>query len=151
MPTIDSADIARTRVLADSVATALKNGTPFDTLARKYHDYAGREETSLLSPWVRDSLPLSYQNAFAGKNAGDIVTFQIAGSGLRPQVPKFVVAQLLSVNEAGELTLSEMKAAVRADLAQRGGVRRYVDSLRKQTYVSIRLDGADMVDKPKSR
>jgi peptidyl-prolyl cis-trans isomerase SurA len=151
MPTIDSADIARTRVLADSVATALKNGTPFDTLARKYHDYAGREETSLLSPWVRDSLPLSYQNAFAGKNAGDIVTFQIAGSGLRPQVPKFVVAQLLSVNEAGELTLSEMKAAVRADLAQRGGVRRYVDSLRKQTYVSIRLDGADTVDKPKSR
>jgi len=149
MPTIDSSDVARTHLLADSVATQLKSGTPFDTLAKKYHDYAGREETSLLSPWVRDSLPLSYQNAFASKNVGDIVTFQIAGSGLRPQIPKFVVAQLLSVNDAGELTLNEMKAAVRSDLAQRGGVRRYVDTLRKQTYVSIRLEGADQADKPK--
>src|SRR5262249_9292498 len=59
MPKIDSADIARTHSLADSVATLLKNGTPFDSLTKKYHDYPGREETSLLSPWVRDSLPLS--------------------------------------------------------------------------------------------
>jgi parvulin-like peptidyl-prolyl isomerase len=143
MPKIDSSDIARARVLADSVAIMLKNGTPFDTLAKKYHDYAGREETSLLTPWVRDSLPLSYQNAFAGKKDGDIAVFQIPGSGMRPEVPKFVVAQLINVSEAGEMTLAETKAAVRADLAQRGGVRRYVDALRKQTYVSIRLEGAD--------
>jgi peptidyl-prolyl cis-trans isomerase SurA len=130
VPKMDSSDIARARNLADSVSTLLKDGTPFDTLARKYHDYAGKEETSLLSPWVRDSLPLSYQNAFAEKNAGDIVVFQIAGSGQRPEIPKFVVAQLLSVNDAGELTLNEMKAAVRAELGQRGGVRRYVDQLR---------------------
>jgi len=142
MPKMDSADIARGRLRADSVATMLKNGTPFDTLTKKYHDYAGREETSLLSPWVRDSLPLSYQNAFAGKKANDIAVFQIPGSGLRPEVPKFVVAQLLTVNDAGEMTLAETKSMVRADLAQRGGVRRYVDSLRKQTYVSIRLQGA---------
>lgn len=149
MPKMDSADVARARALADSVADLLKNGTPFDTLAKKYHDYAGREETSLLSPWIRDSLPLSYQNAFAEKKAGDVTVFQIPGSGLRPEIPKFVIAQLLSVNEAGEQTLAESKAVVRADLAQRGGVRRYVDNLRKQTYVSIRLDGADTVAKPK--
>lgn len=152
MPRIDTADIARARTLADSVGTLLKDGTPFDTLAKKYHDYAGREETSLLSPWVRDSLPLTYQNAFADKKPGDITVFQIAGSGQRPQVPKFVVAQILTVSEAGELTLAETKAAVRADLAQRGGVRRYVDALRKQTYVSIRLEGAaDNADKPERR
>lgn len=142
MPKMDSADIARGHMLADSVAALLKAGTPFDSLTKKYHDYAGREETSLLSPWVRDSLPLSYQNAFAGKKAGDIAVFQIPGSGLRPEIPKFVVGQLLTVNEAGEMTLAETKSMVRADLAQRGGVRRYVDALRKQTYVSIRLEGA---------
>jgi hypothetical protein len=140
---MDSSDIARARSLADSVATMLKNGTPFDTLARKYNDYAGKEETSLLNPWVRDSLPLSYQNAFASKQAGDIVTFQIAGSGQRPDIPKFVVAQLASVNEAGEYTLPEMKALVRAQLADRGGVRRYINQLRGQTYVSVRLPGYD--------
>jgi peptidyl-prolyl cis-trans isomerase SurA len=148
MPKMDSADVARAHSLADSVGNLLKNGTPFDSLTKKYHDYAGREETSLLSPWVRDSLPLSYQNAFADKKAGDIAVFQIPGSGLRPEIPKFVVAQLLSVNEAGEQTLAESKAFVRADLAQRGGVRRYVDALRKQTYVSVRLDGADKALKP---
>lgn len=143
VPKMDSSDIARARSLADSVATMLKNGAPFDTLARKYNDYAGKEETSLLNPWVRDSLPLSYQNAFASKQAGDIVTFQIAGSGQRPDIPKFVVAQLASVNEAGEYTLPEMKALVRAQLADRGGVRRYINQLRGQTYVSVRLPGYD--------
>ncbi|HEY4306791.1 MAG TPA: peptidylprolyl isomerase [Gemmatimonadaceae bacterium] len=143
MPKMDSADIARAHGLADSVANLLKTGTPFDTLTKKFHDYAGREETSLLTPWVRDSLPLTYQNAFSGKKVNDISVFQIPGSGMRPDVPKFVVAQLLTISEAGEMTLAETRAAVRADLAQRGGVRRYVDALRKQTYVSVRLEGAE--------
>jgi peptidyl-prolyl cis-trans isomerase SurA len=143
MPKIDSADVERTRLLADSVAKLWKNGTPFDSLAKKYHDYAGKEETSLLSPFARDSLPLPYQNAFAGKQANDIVTFQIPGAAQTPDIPKFVVAQLLTVDEGGERTLPEMRAAVRAELAQRGGVRRYVDSLRKATYVSVMLPGLE--------
>ena len=63
-PLVDSEDVARTKKLADSVAALLKAGTPFDSLAKKYHDYAGKEETSILTPFERDSLPLSYQNAF---------------------------------------------------------------------------------------
>jgi peptidyl-prolyl cis-trans isomerase SurA len=143
VPKIDSADVARTQKLADSVALLWKAGTPFDTLARKYHDYKGKEETSLLTPWVRDSLPQTYQKAFLLRKANDIVTFQIPGSAQRPDIPKFVVAQLLTVDEGGERTLPEMRLAVRNELSQRGGVRRYVDQLRKQTYVSIRLDEAD--------
>jgi peptidyl-prolyl cis-trans isomerase SurA len=142
IPKIDSADIARTAKIADTVSNLWKKGVPFDTLARKYHDYAGKEETSLLTPFVRDSLPEAYQKAFLLRKANDIVIFQIPGSAMRPTVPKFVVAQLLTVDEAGERTLAEMKEAVRSDLAQRGGVRRYVDSLKKQTYVSLRLDEA---------
>ena len=87
---------------ADSVAKLWKNGTPFDTLAKKYHDYAGKEETSLLTPLVRDSLPVTYQKAFLLKKPGDIVDFQIPGSAQHPEVPKFVVAQLLTVDEGGE-------------------------------------------------
>jgi peptidyl-prolyl cis-trans isomerase SurA len=145
-PVIDSADVARTRLLADSVAKLWKAGTPFDTLAKKYHDYAGKEETSILTPFWRDSLPATYQKAFSLKKPGDIVDFEIPGSAQHPTIPKFVVAQLLTVDEGGERTLSEMKAAVRSELAQRGGVRRYVDALRKQTYVSVRLDTVDVAD-----
>jgi peptidyl-prolyl cis-trans isomerase SurA len=140
VPTIDSADIARTHVLADSVGLLLKNGAPFDTLAKKYHDYADKEETSILTPFWRDSLPVPYQKAFILKKAGDIEVFQIPGSARHPTIPSFVVAQLLTVNEGGEQTLAELRSAVRSELAQRGGVRRYVEQLRKATYVSVRLN-----------
>jgi len=139
VPKVDSSDIARARLLADSVAALFKSGVPFDTLTKKYHDYAGKEETNVPA-WVRDSLPSSYQAAFDGKKAQDIVAFQIPGSSQRPDVPKFVVAQLTSVEEAGDRTLDEMKTAVRSELSQRGGVRKYIDSLKKQTYVAIHLD-----------
>jgi len=139
MPKIDSADFKRASRLADSVAKLWGSGVQFDSLARKYHDYPGKEETSLLTPWVRDSLPASYQKGFADKKANDIVTFQIPGSAYRPDVPKYVVAQLLTADEGGAQTLGELKAAIRSELAQRGGVRRYVDSLKRQTYISIRL------------
>jgi peptidyl-prolyl cis-trans isomerase SurA len=146
MPKVDSADVARTAKLADSVASLLKSGVPFDTLAKKYHDYAGKEETSLLTPWVRDSLPVQYQKGFLLRKAGDITTFQIPGASMRPDIPKFVVAQLLTVDEGGERTLGEARAFLRSDLALRGGVRRYVDSLKKQTYVSVRLN--DVASQP---
>jgi peptidyl-prolyl cis-trans isomerase SurA len=142
MPKIDSTDFARAARLADSVAKMWRSGVSFDTLARKYHDYAGKEETSLLTPWVRDSLPVSYQKGFADKKANDIVSFPIPGSSFRPDVPKYVVAQLLTADEGGAQTLGELKAAIRSELAQRGGVRRYVDALKRQTYISIRLASA---------
>jgi peptidyl-prolyl cis-trans isomerase SurA len=149
VPKVDSTDIARARGLADSVAKLFKSGVSFDTLTKKYHDYAGKEETNVPA-WVRDSLPTSYQAAFDGKKAQDIVTFQIPGSAQRPDVPKFVVAQLTSVEEAGDRTLDEMKTAVRSELSQRGGVRRYIDTLKKQTYVAIHLDaGTGEPAKPK--
>jgi parvulin-like peptidyl-prolyl isomerase len=143
-PTVDSADVARTKILADSVAQALKTGTPFDTLAKKYNDYADKEETGILSPYPRDSLPVPYQTALREKKAGDITVFQIPW---KSNVPKFVVAQMLTVSEGGEQTLDELRATVRAELAQRGGVHRYVESLRKATYVSVRLNGMKDSDK----
>jgi peptidyl-prolyl cis-trans isomerase SurA len=151
VPKIDSTDIAKTAKLADSVAKMWKAGVPFDTLAKKYHDFAGQEETSILTPFPRDSLPMPYQLALAGKSVGDFAVFRIPGSSVRPEVPKFVVAQLLSVDEGGNQTLGELKEAIRSDLAQRGGTRRYVDGLRKQTFVSVRLDAPSSVAaKPKS-
>jgi len=85
-------------------------------------------------------LPPSYQTGFAGKKANDIAVFRIPGSS---DIPKFVVAQLVTVDEGGERTLAEMRETVRNNLAERGAVRRYLDALKRQTYVSIRLDKVD--------
>lgn len=149
MPKLDSTDFARTQKLADSVAALWKAGVSFDSLAKKFHDFAGKEETSILTPFWRDSLPVSCQKAFIGRKANDIVTFSIPGSSQRPDVPKFVVAQLQTVDEGGPQTLAELRSAVRDELGRRGGVRRYVDSLKKQTYVSIRLDALGVADATK--
>ena len=72
-PKIDSTDVERTRKLADSVAALWKAGTPFDSLAKKYHDYRGSEETSILTPFARDSLAGDVSEGLPDKKAGDIV------------------------------------------------------------------------------
>src|SRR5207253_2530525 len=130
------------------VATLLKSGTSFDSLAKKYHDYAGKEETSI-PPFERDSLPVAYQQAFLLKKTGDISVFQIPGSAQTPTIPKFVVAQLMTVDEGGERTLGDIRSYIRADLSQRGGLRRYIDGLRKATYVIVNLDAVEAMDPAK--
>jgi peptidyl-prolyl cis-trans isomerase SurA len=135
---IDTADVGRARAEADSVARLWAQGTPFDTLAKRHHDYGSGEETALLSPIPVDSgLPDSYREAFAGKGVNDIVQFQIAGS---TGTPKFVVAQLVTKDEGGEYTLKDLRERVRAQLVEAGSIRRFLDSLRKEMYVAVRLE-----------
>jgi peptidyl-prolyl cis-trans isomerase SurA len=133
-PRIDSADIAAAHRRADSVVALWKSGTPFDTLSHRYHDFAHHEETALLVPFVRDSLPDTYQQALAGKKAGDIVSFPIPWTG---NIPKFAVVRLQTVDETGTRTLAEMRQYERNTLEQAGGVRRYLDGLRKSIYVWV--------------
>ncbi len=135
-PALDSADDARARVEADSVAAGWKAGVPFDTLVKRHHDPL--EESSILTPIARDTaLPPSYREAFANKKAGDILVFPIAGVAGHP---KFVVARLETVDEGGEYTLTDLRERVRQQLVEEGSIRRFLDGLRKQMYVSIRLE-----------
>ncbi len=142
-PKIDSADVARAKLEADSVVAGLKAGVSFDSLAKKHHDFASGEETTLLTPFPRAQLPPAYQQAFAERSAKDIVEFPIAGNANVPT--KYVVAQLASVEQGGEMTLGEVKERFRARLAEEGGVRRLMESLRKATYVTIKTDALNIV------
>ncbi|HEU4989572.1 MAG TPA: peptidylprolyl isomerase, partial [Gemmatimonadaceae bacterium] len=134
--TIDSADVARAEHLADSVKTMWLAGVPFDTLAKKYHDYASREETTVLTPYPFDSLPQNYQDAFAGHKPGDAVVFKIANAQT-PWIPKFVVARIASYEPGGPLTLADVRSRLRANLEQSAAIRRYLDDLRKRQFVQI--------------
>jgi peptidyl-prolyl cis-trans isomerase SurA len=145
-PKVDSADVARAGLTADSVAAAWKAGAPFDSLAKKHHDFGSAEETTLLTPFPRAQLPQAYQTAFGDKKAKDFVVFQIPGNATVPG--KFVVAQLASVEEGGDLTLAEVKERFRARLAEEGGIKRLMDSLRKGSYVSIRDDAITLSPQP---
>lgn len=145
-PKVDSLDVARARLEADSVAVAWRAGVAFDTLAKKHHDYPSGEETTLLTPFPRAQLPTAYQQAFGDKHKGDIVTFQIAGNTNVPA--KFVVAQIAAMEQGGDLTLAEVKERFRARLAEEGGVKRLMETLRKSTYVSTRVAALDLTPPP---
>ena len=145
-PKIDSLDVARAKLEADSVVAALVAGAPFDSLAKKHHDYPSGEETSLLTPFPRAQLPPAYQQAFADKKAKDVVEFPIAGNTNVPS--KYVVAQLASVEEGGDMTLGEVRERFRARLAEEGGIKRLMESLRKATYVSVHKDALNVTPPP---
>lgn len=145
-PVIDSADVARARLEADSVAAAWRSGASFDSLAKKHHDFRSLEETTLLTPYPRAQLPAQYQRAFADAKVGDVVVFDIPGNANIPL--KIAVAQLASAEEGGDLTLKEVKERFRQRLAEEGGVRRLLEGLRKQTYVSVRPDAIDLEPPP---
>jgi peptidyl-prolyl cis-trans isomerase SurA len=145
-PKIDSTDVARARLEADTVVAAWRAGASFDSLAKKHHDFPSAEETTLLTPFPRAQLPSAYQQGFADKKAKDFVVFQIPGNGTVPA--KFVVAQIATVEQGGDLTLAEVKERFRARLAEEGGIKRLMDSLRKQTYVRVNTDAITVLPQP---
>jgi peptidyl-prolyl cis-trans isomerase SurA len=135
-PTLDSADVAATRVRADSVAAAWRAGASFDSLVAKYHDPI--EERSIPNPFPRNQLPEPYQKAVEGHEANAIVgPFEI--EDVARGVPKLVVLQLTSVEPEREPSLAEFRQQIREQLAQQKAVRRLFESLREGTYVSVRI------------
>ncbi|HEX3534534.1 MAG TPA: peptidylprolyl isomerase [Gemmatimonadaceae bacterium] len=134
-PVIDSADVERARIEADSVAAQWRRGVSYDSLLAKHHDPT--EEKGVLQPFNRDSLPASYQAALTGAKAGTITSpFQLANP--RGQ-PKFAVLQVVTLTDAGEYNPSEVREQIRAQLADERSIRQLLDELRKHTYVSLRM------------
>ena len=135
-PVLDSNDVARARAEADSVSVAMKSGANFDTLVARHND--PREFTLILEPVDREKLPQSYATAFTGKVDGE-VTDPFPIEDRATGVPKFVVAQMIKVVEGGEMTIGDLRETIREQLAQEKAMKRLVDNLRKETYVSLRL------------
>jgi peptidyl-prolyl cis-trans isomerase SurA len=136
-PAYDSTDIARARSLADSVLTLWReNRQPLDSLYARYHDPI--EERGSLQPFPRSELPPSYATALADVKPNEFAgPFRIEDAGRG--VPKFVVAQVLSADEGGEYTVAELREQLRENLAEAKAIRRLIDSLKRETYVSVRL------------
>jgi peptidyl-prolyl cis-trans isomerase SurA len=139
-PRIDSADVARARLEADSVAAQWRAGASYDSLAANHHDARAGEERSMLTPFDRSQLPPAYATAFEGKSANTIVDpFPIEDKS--NGVTKFVVAQLLTATEGGDYTVADLRNQIREQLQQERSIRRVLDDLRSKTYVSLRMEG----------
>jgi len=133
---IDSTRVAAARTEADSVLAAWRAGASFDSLVARHHD--PREEKGALQPFPRDSLPSSYAQAFAGKGANDFAgPFPIEDRS--NNTTKYVIAQILTATEGGEFTIADLRDRIRDQLSYEFAIRRLLDGLKKETYVSVRL------------
>ncbi|HJU89143.1 MAG TPA: peptidylprolyl isomerase [Gemmatimonadaceae bacterium] len=135
-PKIDSTDVAAAQKEAQDVADALRAGADFDSLATRHHDPG--EERSTGAPFPVSQLPESYQKALEGKKAGEVTdAFRIEDQ--RRGMPKYVVVSITARSEARQASANDFREQIRQQLAQEGGIRRLLDQMRKQTFVSIRL------------
>lgn len=135
-PEIDSADVARARVRADSALVLWRSGVPFDSLVKMYHDPA--EERTLPEGFPRDSLPVEYRLALRDVPANgfsEVFELPNPNSG----IPKFAVVQVTGMKEPGSYTLEEYQERLRQQLREEKALRRTLDNLRRDYYVSLRL------------
>ncbi len=133
---LDSAREVAAKREADSVLAAWKAGANFDTLVLHHHD--PNEEKGSLQPFPRDSLPATYKAAFLNQPAGTFVgPFAIGDKGTGRS--KWVVAQLITVEDGGDFTLNDWRQRFRDQLAEERSIARLLQTLRKESYVSIRL------------
>jgi peptidyl-prolyl cis-trans isomerase SurA len=134
-PQTDSTDVARTIALADTIATALRAGASFDSLASRYHDPA--ELRSRPTPIPADSLVAEYANAVRGLKPGDIAKpFVYPNPNGQPRVRLVIVT---GFEEERDRTIDDVRNGIRSELEYRKSLRRLLDELRKEYYVSIRL------------
>ncbi|HXV86551.1 MAG TPA: peptidylprolyl isomerase [Gemmatimonadales bacterium] len=133
-PEITDADVARARSRADSVAAALRRGAPMDSLARLHHDAT---EQAFAQDVPRDSLYEDYRPAFENAQPGDILgPIEMARPDARA---RFAVIVLESQRPAGPFTFEELRDRIRSQLADENGIRRYLQTLRRKSYVEIRI------------
>lgn len=134
-PKVDSADAARAHLEADSVRQALDHGANLDSLIARHHDSA---ENTLLPDMPRDSLPAPYTAALGDKGTGAIVgPFPIPDPA--NNLEKFVVLRVTAATPAGEFPEDEARQVLRQQIGEAKTMRRFLDSLRKQTYVAVKL------------
>jgi hypothetical protein len=64
-----------------------------------------------------------------------VPVFTITGAGDREQ---YVVLEVTSRRPEGEIRFQDVKDRIRQQLGQELAIRRYLDQLRKSTYVELR-------------
>jgi peptidyl-prolyl cis-trans isomerase SurA len=135
MPDISPEQIAKARALADSVNGALQgNPALFDALARAHGD---PQEQKIVEDVPFDKLPPEYQQPIAADTSLGLKRVITLG-GDTPR-PKFVVLEVASRHAEGELSYDEVKINIRQTLGDQLAIRHFIDQLKRQTYIDIRL------------
>jgi peptidyl-prolyl cis-trans isomerase SurA len=133
VPQIDSVHVDSARAIAESVHKAVVGGASFDSLQRIYHDRSAERDAESV-PVTK--LPETYGKVIGEADSGAVLpVFTMPGAGGRDQ---FVVLKVTNRRPEGEIRYEDVRDRIRDQLGQTLAIRRYLDRLRKATYVEIR-------------
>ncbi len=133
VPQIDSVHVDSARAIAESVHKAVVGGASFDSLQRIYHDRSAERDAESV-PVTK--LPEAYGKVIGEADSGAVLpVFTMPGAGGRDQ---FVVLKVTNRRPEGEVRYEDVRDRIRDQLGQQLAIRRYLDRLRKATYVEIR-------------
>jgi peptidyl-prolyl cis-trans isomerase SurA len=133
-PAVSPAQVALARRVADSVRAALAQGGSFDSLAKRYAD---PEEPKVVPDAPLTQLLPEYQELLARDTSTGLKPVLPVGAGTAR--PKFVILEVTQRHPEGELTFDEVKLRIRQELGRQLAIRHFIDQLRRQTYIDIRL------------
>jgi peptidyl-prolyl cis-trans isomerase SurA len=134
MPEITIAETDSARNLAVNIAEALKKGASFDSLQQLYHDKSEEREAKEI-PLTK--LPPAYAQAIGESPGGSIVgPFPLEAATGRTKYDVLLVAER---RDAGEVRFEDVRDKVRDQLGEQLAIRRYLDRLKKETYVELRI------------
>jgi parvulin-like peptidyl-prolyl isomerase len=134
MPDITPEETDSAQKLAESIALAARNGASFDSLQKVHHDKPEEREAKEV-PVTK--LPPAYAKAIGDSPRGTVLTpFVLEGTSGRS---KFAVVMVTERREAGEVRFEDVRDKVRDQLGEQLAIRRYLDRLKKRTYVEVRM------------
>jgi len=137
-PEMGPADVERARELSDALADSVREGSSVIDFAERY----GVKEIPVRVPEIpydelEERLGSVYAQALADPIPG-AVTGPFENTTLVPDRPVFVVLRVTEYKQQGAWDLEEIREQVRDQLAFQKGYERFVDELRKDTYVDLR-------------
>jgi parvulin-like peptidyl-prolyl isomerase len=135
MPEITQENADSALAVATRVREALVAGAAFDSLQRLYHD-PGEEKQAEDVPATQ--LPDEYKTGIGDADSGAVApVFPLQKAmGLRQ---KYVILQVTGRRTAGAIRYEDVRDAIRKRLGDELAVRRYIDRLRRATYIDLRL------------
>lgn len=138
---ISAAQIVIARQRADSLHDALarggvsgRGGASFDSLAKIYAD---PQEAKLAEEAPLTELPPEYQKVLITDTTVGLKPVIVEGADT-PRT-KFVVLEVTARHDAGELSFEDVKIRIRQSLGDQLAIRHFIDQLRRQIYIDIRL------------
>ncbi len=137
MPEITEVEADSARRAAEAVYQALKAGVGIDSLQRVYHEKAEEREGKDVPV---DKLPPAYAQAIGGAEEGTVLPpFPLEGGNGRT---RYAVVQVTRRRPEGDVRYEDVRDKIRSQLGEQLAIRRYLDRLRKASYVDIRTGDA---------